>query len=148
MRHLAIHDPDAYKDQAMSYSRHNDSTQLIDEEEDEEEDEDEDDQMIVPNESDEEQTLSFTLDPQTQQILQNTNGEQVVVFEVVQLNNSNSEGDNSTIPDNQMIMEHMNVIQASGSKGKGKARYSFARQNGANASNGLYSQTNDELNCY
>ena len=72
MRHLAIHDPDAYKDQAMSYSRHNDSTQLIDEEEDEEDDEDSN-QMIVPNESDEE-PLSFTLDPQTQQILQNTNG--------------------------------------------------------------------------
>lgn len=134
MRHLAIHDPDAYKDQTMNFSRNNDSTQLID---DEEEDEDEDShQMIVPNDSDEEQTLSFTLDPQTQQMLQ-TNGEQVVVFEVVQMNNSNSEGDNTTLPENQMLMEHINVIQASGSKGKGKARYSFARQNGANTSNGL-----------
>ena len=139
MRHLAIHDPDAYKDQAMSYSRHNDSTQLIDEEEDEDEDEDSN-QMIVPNESDEEQTLSFTLDPQTQQILQNTNGEQVVVFEVVQLNNNgNNEGDSTTLPENQMIMEHMNVIQASSSKGKGKSRFSLSRQNGANSSNGLFS---------
>lgn len=130
MRHLAIHDPDAYKDQAISFNRNNDSTQLIeDEEEEEEEDEDEEDssQMLVPNESDEEQTLSFTLDPQTQQILQNTNGEQVVVFEVVQVNNNGQETDSTTLPDNQMLVDH--VIQA---KGKAKARYAIGRQNGAN----------------
>ncbi|CAG2122980.1 unnamed protein product, partial [Medioppia subpectinata] len=130
MRHLAIHDPDAYKDQNINFSRMNDSGQLID---DDDEEEDEDD-LIVPNESDEEQTLSFTLDPQTQQILQNTNGEQVVVFEVVQLNNSGTDNDGTILPDNQLV-EHMNVMQASTSKGKGKARYSFARQNGANSSN-------------
>ena len=133
MRHLAIHDPDAYKDHSGNYSRINDSNQLIDEEDEEEEE----DSMIVPNESDEEQTLSFTLDPQTQQILQNTNGEQVVVFEVVQLNNNNADGDNTALPVDNQLLDQMNVLHTSTSKGKGKARYSFARQNGANSSNGL-----------
>lgn len=68
------------KDQVI---RANDSHQLIDEESDE------DSQLILPNATDDDtidpQTLQFTLDPQTQQML---HGEQVVVFEVVQLNNT------------------------------------------------------------
>lgn len=85
MRHLVVHDPDAYKD---SSGRMNDSHQLIDEESDE------NSQMVLPNtdeESLEPHTLQFTLDPQTQQII---SGDQVVVFEVVQINNE--EESNST----------------------------------------------------
>ena len=61
-------------------NRVNDSHQLIDEESDE------NSQMILPNTDEESldpQALQFTLDPQTQQMI---SGEQVVVFEVVQLN--------------------------------------------------------------
>ncbi|KAI1301900.1 Transcriptional repressor CTCF [Halotydeus destructor] len=91
MRHLAIHDPDAYKE-SLSQVRGNDNHQLIDEDEDEEEEEETDDEgtsMILSNATGDDtldpQTLQFTLDPQTQQMLQG--GEQVVVFEVVQMNN-------------------------------------------------------------
>jgi len=137
MRHLAIHDPDAYKDQNYNINRVNDSHQLIDDDEEEEEEDEDSSQMIVPNESDEEQTLSFTLDPQTQQILQSTNGDQVVVFEVVQLNNSNNDNENalSTI-EQPVMMDQMPLLQTSRSKGKGKGRFSLARQNGASTSNG------------
>jgi hypothetical protein len=97
MRHLAIHDPDAYKDSNVAHLRANDSHQLIDDEEEEEEEtDDEDSQMILPNAEEDTmdpQTLQFTLDPQTQQMLQ---GEQVVVFEVVQMNNNESENDTDT----------------------------------------------------
>ncbi|XP_054160506.1 transcriptional repressor CTCF-like [Oppia nitens] len=135
MRHMQIHDPDAYKEQNINYNRMNDSTQLIDDED--EDDMEDSSQMIVPNESDEEHTLSFTLDPQTQQILQNTNGEQVVVFEVVQM--PNNDNDSTTLPDEgQLVTEQLNLLQASTSKGKGKTRYAIARQNGANNSNDNY----------
>lgn len=96
MRHLVIHDPEAYKEVALQLR--NDSHQLIDdeEEESEEETEDEDDetsqsQIIAAHATGDEestldpQTLQFTLDPsdpQTQQIL---SSDQVVVFEVVQM---------------------------------------------------------------
>ena len=85
MRHLALHDPDAYKD-AHGSLRSNENHQLID---DEEEDEDED--SVLPGFSVDESTLDsqalhLTFDPQSQQML---NGEQVVVFEVVQVNENN-----------------------------------------------------------
>jgi uncharacterized Zn-finger protein len=88
MRHLALHDPDAYKDSQLSM-RTNDSHQLIDDEEEEDED------IMLSNSASQSmdestldaQSLQFTLDPQTQQML---SGEQVVVFEVVQLNNGES----------------------------------------------------------
>ncbi|RWS04673.1 Zinc-finger double domain containing protein 12-like protein [Dinothrombium tinctorium] len=92
MRHLVCHDPDAYKDSAGQISRINDTHQLIDDEEES----DESSQIILPNTDDDTidpQTLQFALDPQTQQMLQ---GEQVVVFEVVQLNNTEgSTGDDT-----------------------------------------------------
>lgn len=106
MRHLVIHDPDAYKDSLGNYImietlckftnlmissvvRANENHQLIDDEEEESE-EDDDPDMILPTEDEslDQQTLQFTLDPQTQQMLQG--GEQVVVFEVVQMNNNES----------------------------------------------------------
>lgn len=88
MRHLALHDPDAYKDSQLGL-RANDSHQLIDDEEEEDED------IMLSNSASQSmdentldaQSLQFTLDPQTQQML---SGEQVVVFEVVQLNNGES----------------------------------------------------------
>ena len=82
MRHLALHDPDAYKD-AHPNLRSNDNHQLID---DEEEDEEEDTMLPGFNVDEttlDSQALHLTLDAQSQQIL---NGEQVVVFEVVQVN--------------------------------------------------------------
>jgi hypothetical protein len=87
MRHLVIHDPDAYKDSLVV--RANENHQLIDDEEEESE-EDDDPDMILPTEDEslDQQTLQFTLDPQTHQMLQG--GEQVVVFEVVQMNNNES----------------------------------------------------------
>lgn len=95
MRHLVVHDPDAYKDANFdTSSRMNDSHQLIDEESDE------NSQMIMPNTDEESldpQTLQFTLDPQTQQMI---SGDQVVVFEVVQINNeeeSNSQSSYATL---------------------------------------------------
>lgn len=67
--------------------RANDNHQLID---DEEEESEEDEEMLLQgdDESLDQQTLQFTLDPQTHQMLQG--GEQVVVFEVVQMNNAES----------------------------------------------------------
>ena len=59
------------------------------------EESDENSQIIMPNTDEESldpQTLQFTLDPQTQQMI---SGEQVVVFEVVQLN-SGEENDSQT----------------------------------------------------
>lgn len=84
MRHLALHDPDAYKDSHHNL-RSNDNHQLIDEEEDE-------DNMLPSFNVDEttlsdSQALHLTLDPSSQQIL---NGEQVVVFEVVQVNENSA----------------------------------------------------------
>lgn len=80
MRHLALHDPDSYKDSQHNL-RSNDNHQLID---DEEESED----TILPGFDVDETTLDsqalhLTLDANSQQLL---NGEQVVVFEVVQVN--------------------------------------------------------------
>ena len=97
MRHLALHDPDAYKE-SQSSLRSNENHQLIDDEEEEEDDED----TILPGFSVDENTLDsqalhLTFDPQSQQML---NGEQVVVFEVVQVNENNGHSDqqqNSTI---------------------------------------------------
>lgn len=69
--------------------RMNDSHQLIDDESDE------NSQMILPNTDEESldpQTLQFTLDPQTQQMI---SGEQVVVFEVVQINDEDTNSQTS-----------------------------------------------------
>ena len=88
MRHLALHDPDSYKD-AHGQLRSNENHQLIDDEE-----EDEDEESNLPGFSVDESTLDsqalhLTFDPQSQQML---NGEQVVVFEVVQVNENNGVG--------------------------------------------------------
>lgn len=67
----------------------NDSHQLIDEESDE------NSQMILPNTDEESldpQTLQFTLDPATQQMI---SSEQVVVFEVVQINDEDTNSQTS-----------------------------------------------------
>lgn len=135
MRHLAVHDPDAFKDQGQNQSRISESNQLLDDEEEEEdEDEDENSQMLVPqNESDEEQTLQFTLDPQTQQILQSS--EQVVVFEVVQLNNSNNENEGSyTTIEHPVMMEQMPVLPPTRKGRKTRPVTIATRQNGSSVS--------------
>ncbi|KAK4337130.1 hypothetical protein RND71_043889 [Anisodus tanguticus] len=81
----ALHDPDSFKETQIGL-RSNDSHQLIDEEEEED--------NVLPNFNVDETTLDsqalhLTFDPQTQQML---NGEQVVVFEVVQVNNNENSG--------------------------------------------------------
>lgn len=79
MRHLAVHDPDAQKDEAYLEDgsiQLSDIHQLIDE----------NSQLIVTNideESLDPQILQVTLSPQTQQTL---SGEHLVVFEVIQTN--------------------------------------------------------------
>jgi len=119
MRHLALHDPDAYKDVAASY-RSNDNHQLIDEEEDEED-------TNLPSFNVDETTLDsqalhLTLDAQSQQLL---NGEQVVVFEVVQVNeNSGVNSDEqqyATIDGEQIAISTQKLKTATVSKSSIKA---------------------------
>ena len=135
MRHLAVHDPDAYKDQNNISIRVNDSHQLID---DEEED-DTTSHMIVPNESDEEQTLQFNLDPQTHQMLTQGNTDQVLVFEVIQCNaNTNCDGESSMSsiePSSIGLTDSSGILPPVRSK-KARGRYTIGRQNGGSTSNG------------
>lgn len=93
MRHMVIHDPENYKDGVLQL-KGNEYHQLIDDESEEEEETD--DELMDEDDEDEggesmdQQTLQFTLDPQTQQML---SGDQVVVFEVVQMPEGGDEGE-------------------------------------------------------
>ncbi|RWS27850.1 zinc finger protein with KRAB and SCAN domains 7-like isoform X2, partial [Leptotrombidium deliense] len=152
MRHLVCHDPDAYKDVSLGQnSRMNDSHQLIDDEEEEEEEtDDESSQIILHNTEDENtidpQTLQFTLDPQTQQMLQ---GEQVVVFEVVQLNNAEGSTDNDTrgsFSNLDPAMLESTPISSKGQKGiKTQLRTATLRNATLLTSNGATSSGTDNI---
>jgi len=101
MRHMLQHDPDnaAYKEAALQL-RESDKRQLIDEEDIDESDEDEDEDDVPSGEDTlDQQTLQFALDPQTQQMLQ---GEQVVVFEVVQMGEDGESETNVTFEGTQL----------------------------------------------
>ena len=109
MRHLALHDPDAYKDSALAL-RSNDSHQLIDDEDESEEEEDimlSDENSMDEDNTMDGQSLQFTLDPQTQQML---GGDQVVVFEVVQLNNG-EQGAQATMVGGEEIQDGSGTTQ-------------------------------------
>ena len=149
MRHLVIHDPDAYKDGVLQLRDGNDCHQLIDDEDEDEEsleeesDEDDDEgtahliqtrnvsagNTTQEDESLDNQTLQFTLDPQTQQMLQ---GDQVVVFEVVQMNEDGEEGTTT------LIEAQGDASTPTGKKALKKAlRTATLVQNGS-ANNGQY----------
>lgn len=127
MRHLALHDPDSYKDQPSL--RSNDNHQLIDEEEDED--------TILPSFNVDESTtldsqaLHLTFDPQSQQML---NGEQVVVFEVVQVNensgvNSEDGQQYATIDGEQVAISTQKLKTATVGKGSNLKAVSIDNEN-------------------
>lgn len=122
--------------------RENENHQLIDDESEEESEEDDEDEMIMPGEGDEsleQSTLQFTLDPQTHQMLQG--GEQVVVFEVVQMpgGESGNEGDGTTTyVDNGGLMETPKKATIITKKALRNAALMAAQTNGASTSSGKF----------
>lgn len=142
--------------------RFNEDMTLIDDEEEEEEEtdeeeEDEDDSQVMAgnpeDESLDQQTLSFTLDAQTLSGLSG-GGDQVVVFEVVQMGTQDTEGGESA-----QIFEAQTTDQLTTPVKKvtrrGKSQRSAIISNGASTSTGIiywsestfHEMTNHYFNC-
>ena len=138
MRHMVIHDPENYKDGVLQL-KGNEYHQLIDDESEEEETDEED--MLDDEDDDDEgetmdqQTLQFTLDPQTQQML---SGDQVVVFEVVQMPEGGDEGEVTDASFEAAEVSGMTPTKKSGGfKGKNvRTATLVAQSNGASTSSG------------